>query len=1120
MTGNIVGEEFEEYVFDQIAQRQKDQYSGYTSNRTPEQIQYLNNKTAWVKLASGMEFFKEEDSQFDGYKRLQEILGTEGIVEQLKGRNLAEKTILFNGTSFLKREVINENYDDEGNPIYGEDNFQRTGKGLGYKFRSGYNKTKSIWNFGSVYGLGGPDFGQQPMPGITSMTTKSLNRGSIKEANVQIKCYNKFQFAIIELLYLRLGFTMMLEWGNDKYISSVGQNKDKLVPVENTIIEDIWFNQDCYDQLTMLDEIESYREKYEGNYDGFFGKVVNFTWTFNSDGSYDIDLKLVTVGDVVESFQANAPISNYGLKQIENSIEEQKDILEKNNLQDSPLVKAAQNNILGKHLFETIYNADNVELWDGLDYFDLNSAISDVHDFKTPESGIVRNNLKSRITAVRQLERYTHYIRLGKLLELIELKLIPGIEHCGGKVSTMLSIENDEDSNIISYYPNQISLDPRVCIFRYVLGDLGDADGFGIKGITRPEYLEGLKGYVDVKGDGVVYGKLMNLYINYDFISQCLNSSSSDGKVTIFKFFKKLCDGINSALGGLNNLEPILKKDKILTIIDQNPIPGFLEEDKENDIVDLEVYGYNESKKTSNFVKDISFKTQITPDLASMISIGTTAGGSSTREDGTAFSFWNQGLRDRFSPKIADPEEKVTGIKTDKEKEKIAKDKRIEELVDYFNKNSYWVLYVRKRKDKIPSKLYDKCDDKNLRKNITYNGKPFAKVSVREFVNEALKQDAKDKERGGSVIRPNELANLKQSSYAFYLIEAFGGQSDIKVIKQKRIKGELKEVEEPIPPVQAAYSSYHWQDNDFIAKGKATYKSYINTIKTNAYNKQKEQDKRTPSNTIGFIPVGFNLTLEGISGIKIYNKLNINNTFLPQNYPKALKFLIQKVDHKIQDNTWETDLDTLSIPNTLPTKINRKKLIELAKNEKAGILPVLQQGPFPLKPGQSAITYITWEGNRYSGNFREFSNKDINPEAQSTFNNFFQDFVDNWDGYTMQINAIGRSMEKSLQLQQENSNNADPGKSKHNYYAAIDCNIITPDGSMLMKTDRVGWINHGFEKLAEKHGLIWGGNFANYIDCVHFAYDFSATQAKSNAVNKYGSLENMKGDDGKSVKLT
>ena len=1136
MKGNIVGEEFESYVFNQIARRQADQYSGYDSKRTPEQLQYLNNKTAWVKLASGMQFIVEEDSGFDGFTRLQEILGDDEILSQLKGTNLAEKTILFNGTSFLNRAVENESYDNEGNPEFGGDNFQRVGKGLGYTSRSGYSKNQSIWNFSKVYGLGGPDFGQQPMPGITSMTTKSLNRGSIKEANIQIKCYNKFQFAILELLYLRIGFTMMLEWGNDKYISNSGAFKE----TGNTIIEDVWFTQDCYNQLTMLSTIEEYREKYEGNYDGFFGKVVNFTWTFNADGSYDIDLKLVTVGDVVESFSANSPINDFDIKSIKSTIEDKVD----KNLLESPLVKASQNNIIGKYLFQTIYENDNKELWDGDNYFDFLDAAT-----KSGQGNAKQKGIDSFAKTVKAQLQYSYFIRLGELLKVFENNVIPGIEQCGDKISSMLSIERSDDGNIISYYPNQISLDPRICVFKYVLGDLGDADGFGLKGINQPSYLNSLRTYVDVNDEGVIYGKLMNLYINYDFVSKCLNSSGSDGKVTIFKFFQKLCDGINVALGGVNNLEPILKDDKVITIIDQNPIPGFLEvgENKATDIVDLEVYGYNSAKKQSNFVKDISFKTQITPDLASMISIGTTAGGSSTKEDGTAFSYWNQGLRDRFAPKIVDPTEKQTGPKTQSQKEKEAKEKRIKGYIEWFDENSTWALpdydfqgfrsvgiglptpvVTNNSYDPIPSPYYKDSYYKNKRRHITSETAiKYRDVSIRQYI-EKQEEEFEYLQANKNIVTSNDLVNLKQENYAFYLIQAFGGQSDIKIRKSVPksegflVKYVVEEVKlDPIPPKNAVYPFF---DEEVIKRGKASYKAYISTIKQIAYDREKNQDQRSPSNTIGFIPVGFNLTLEGISGIKIYNKLNINNTFLPQNYPKALKFLIQKVDHKIQDNTWETDLDTLSIPNVKPSKMSpedRKELITRIKENSGGeLLPVIRRGPHPLPPGKSTATWVYYKGKGYSGNAKTKIPEFLNIDAREPFSKFLGEFVSEWDGYVMNINAIGRSIEKSIELQKEDSRNADPGRSKHNYYAAIDLNITTPDGSVLRKAERISWINHGIDKLASKHGLIWGGNFSNYTDSVHFEYPFSIETAVENAITKYGSLESMRGDDGKNVKLT
>jgi hypothetical protein len=86
-----------------------------------------------------------------------------------------------------------------------------------------------------------------------------------------------------------------------------------------------------------------------------------------------------------------------------------------------------------------------------------------------------------------------------------------------------------------------------------------------------------------------------------------------------------LCNGINNALGGVNKLEPVIKEDYTITIIDQT-----LSSPEVKDTVSLEVYGYNPKDQTvSNFVKDVKFVSKITPQLASMISIGATAAGSS-----------------------------------------------------------------------------------------------------------------------------------------------------------------------------------------------------------------------------------------------------------------------------------------------------------------------------------------------------------------------------------------------------------------------------------------------------------------------------------------------------------
>ena len=175
--GNIVGEGFDPYVIKQIKTRQE--ILG-VPDRNYEQLVWENAKTSFVKLVSSANV-------------------TDITKFGINGSTLAEKYVLFNGiTDESPREGTLEVYQRSGidiNPV-------ATNKG--------------------AYGLGGTDFGIQAMPGIISANIKTEARGSLKTGTIQIKASNKGQFDIISTLYLRLGYMMLLEWGNTSYFTNMG----------------------------------------------------------------------------------------------------------------------------------------------------------------------------------------------------------------------------------------------------------------------------------------------------------------------------------------------------------------------------------------------------------------------------------------------------------------------------------------------------------------------------------------------------------------------------------------------------------------------------------------------------------------------------------------------------------------------------------------------------------------------------------------------------------------------------------------------------------------------------------------------------------------------------------
>ena len=284
--GKIIGESFKPYVDKQVEVRQKK--LGQSQHDSDFQT-WVTNKTPWLRLSSGVDLNSEV---------LKTRLGIEDS-DKFQNELLAQNYVLFGGT-------IDAN---NANPIKGGivDNLQSR------------ILTDSSYGFDSS-----TDYGFSPMPGITSATIKSENRGSLRTAIINLKCHNTNQFDIIESLYLRLKYTILLEWGHTVYYDN-----------ENTLVTNP--TNDVYkyflkikdtelksppdtdpsgsNQNQIFKKIEEAREDSGGNYDGFLGWVTNFKWSLLKDGSYDIEINAITIGDVIESLGANISLPSFNATQ-------------------------------------------------------------------------------------------------------------------------------------------------------------------------------------------------------------------------------------------------------------------------------------------------------------------------------------------------------------------------------------------------------------------------------------------------------------------------------------------------------------------------------------------------------------------------------------------------------------------------------------------------------------------------------------------------------------------------------------------------------------------------------------------------------------------------------------
>jgi len=94
---------------------------------------------------------------------------------------------------------------------------------------------------------------------------------------------------------------MLLEWGNSSYFDNSGTY---ISDNPHSLADDFLLGKISYKDYNQ--KIQNKRLASCGNYDALIGKVVNFSWNFTKDLTYEISIKLISMGDVIESLKTNA----------------------------------------------------------------------------------------------------------------------------------------------------------------------------------------------------------------------------------------------------------------------------------------------------------------------------------------------------------------------------------------------------------------------------------------------------------------------------------------------------------------------------------------------------------------------------------------------------------------------------------------------------------------------------------------------------------------------------------------------------------------------------------------------------------------------------------------------
>jgi putative chitinase len=640
---NLLGQPFDDWVTKQIDVRQKS-----LGKYSTTQIQANLVKTPWIRLASSINLIFDRGSDLElkegtvGKKLIDSGLD----VSNFDGYELAQKSILYGG-------IISATGTDAGRP--GE-----------FSINNSITQNSSINNgnspFNGAYGWGGIDErGYVPMPGITNVSVKYQNNGALSKATINIKCFSKRQFQIIDVLYLRPGYSLLLEFGHSTYLN----NDEEYDSFENFSSQPLrtLFNPGEKTQYDIYQQIKEAREKYHGNYEAVYGKITTFKWNFNTDGSYECQVTLTGMGDVIESLKMNIS--------VEDDIDDEED---KEKRDDPPLIANKDKSLLNKKLYN-IYQA--VKKVNDTTFFDhkLIGYPNPNNNFKKEEL-----SLRSSIFSIDNVKTDGNnqspqaYITFGALLAIIQTKIVLHDNSKGSDTSIPLfrfdmnfnDLKNDE--NYILRIPGGFSSDPLTCIIPYS-NTVSPVPYLYLESFDTNDKLK-TSSYWEIANEPYI-GRLAGIFVNLNYIAKVLDEAPLDEENTInlLNFLKEIIKGITQALGGINKINVTITEDGLVKFIEEIP-QRLIKAQEEKKFARFNVFGVKPGIEGS-FITSIDLDAEIPSSFAATVAIGSQSNGNQKSGNATAFSNYNKGLKDRIIP------EKKPGTTSSNNNEDVDQEEKI-----------------------------------------------------------------------------------------------------------------------------------------------------------------------------------------------------------------------------------------------------------------------------------------------------------------------------------------------------------------------------------------------------------------------------------------------------------
>jgi zinc D-Ala-D-Ala carboxypeptidase len=804
----------------------------------------------------------------DGERRVK-LLGLEGDPLNWFGNRLSTETVLYGGTAYYPKPVSTYSTPE---------------------YRFGVTQNSNAFD-NSSYGYGGTDEGFKALPGITSFDIKSKNMGSLREATVTIRANSEEQFKMIDNLYCRIGYTMFIEWGNTLYFTNdnkyQSQSPITLIPtfligkVKPSGRETIDITENPTEFIRL---IEQFREFSDGNYDAFFGRVKNFSWEYNAkEQYYEINLSLISWGDVIESLTIDA---QYGSSTGETDTGEATDNTSALSTflsiaatpkgkeailinSDGEIKQRAFNPDLNDKVIQKTVLTNASEILEIGGIFSLNfdrEVLEQAGDTITQLNYTrLANSVGKIVSSYAQFgNRNFYYVRFGDILDFIKDQLL--LYSPNGSNEPIIDIDTDTDKNIMYHSGINVSADPTKVMVRGPI----------------PYKTDQLRAMVDDTEDEWTHFIRVNSIFSFEnnklehFASKLdpndrTQSFPLHGKImNIYFEFNYLMETIKGLRDENSTKIPLF--DFLTKLCDTansclggvNKLSVRLENDRVVKIYDQNpIYGTQFPDKESTVLN----LTGVRPTLAFDEPGEILPNGSFV----TDVSIKTQ-LTNDFSTTVsvgAQAQDKVVG------EDATGLSTWNYGLVDRYYPSK--IDGVQKNKNQNAPTLQERILKIRSQLKFLWLGYAEATLEQTQFVpldSDTIEDDLKKAPPGAT---PGSLYTVANKM----ILEHF-----------------------PIDKV-----------SDFVKLQKDWLSALIkqeNEIK----NFEATQGGRNSygTNQIGMIPINIQITMDGLSGIRIYDKLTVDTRFLPDYYPQTLYWIIKGVSHEINNNKWYTKLETIAVP--------------------------------------------------------------------------------------------------------------------------------------------------------------------------------------------------------------